>query len=331
MDGGIVGRLLAAPPMALVLGLVALMLWSQLAAWWWSGRRRQRREDLRRRLRLEDGTGPLPGLTLREVAYARDPRWSAVLSALPGAPALHRLIQRAGADLTVAGLLTRSAVAGGVGLAGGVAVTRDPGVAVLAAVVAACVPVLSLSRQSRVRVEKLWRQLPGALDLMTRSLRAGHGIGAALQLVGQESPLPVAAEFARAAERHRLGDDLGAALRSMADRNRACRDLRFFAIAVGLQRETGGNLVEILENLARTVRSRFVLQAKVEALTAEARLSTRVVGAMPFATFAALAVLRREYVATALQDPIGRGMLAGGFAWFAVGLLLMQRAMRVEV
>ncbi|MCK6528278.1 type II secretion system F family protein [Myxococcota bacterium] len=324
--------LVTAPPMAVVLGLVALLLWTQLAVWWWSGRNRQRQEELRRRLGLDLARGgPSGSLFLKERRYARSARLDGFLRGLPGMAFLHDLIERAEADATVSGLLRKVAVFAAVGVAASYAVIHDPVVQLAAAAALGALPVLRLVSEAAARVDKLWRQLPDALDLMTRSLRAGHGTGAALHLVAAEMPLPIAGEFARTFERYRLGEDLGQALQAMADRNRVCRDLRFFAIAVGLQRETGGNLVEILENLARTVRSRFVLQAKVQALTSEARLSTRVVGSMPFLTLGALFVMRRPYLDLAFGDPIGRGMIFGGFAWFAVGLLMMNRVMKVEV
>ncbi len=151
--------------------------------------------------------------------------------------------------------------------------------------------------------------MPEAVELMSRSLRAGHGLAAGLHLVAEEMKGPVADEFNRVFEEQNLGIPIELSLRNMADRI-PVMDVRFFVIAVVVQRATGGDLAEVLDKIGRLIRQRFELHGHVAGLTAEGRLSGIVLLAMPPALLAYLCFVNYEYVSVLFKTPIGIKMLA---------------------
>jgi tight adherence protein B len=174
------------------------------------------------------------------------------------------------------------------------------------------------------------QQIPDTLDLMGRALRSGHAFGDALRVAGEESPAPIGEEFGRAAEEHRLGIELRAALEGLAARTPENFELRMLVSGVMLNRETGGNLIEMLENMAEVVRERLVFEGKVKALTAEVRTSAAILSALPF--FAALGIMwaRPGYLEPLFEPGPGQYMLAYGLCSMVVGLFVMRRISDVE-
>lgn len=192
------------------------------------------------------------------------------------------------------------------------------------------IPWLHIRSLAARRTVALSEQLPDALDLVGRSLQAGHGMPEAMRLCAEEMPLPLARELGRVYEQHNLGRDFRECMTEMANRNPHNFDLRIFVSAVLLQRETGGNLIEILDNISATVRARFVFEAKVRSLTAEARMSSTILGALPFVVSGAIAWLRPDYILLLFSDPLGRTMLLFCLLLFGAGVLLMRSLARVE-
>jgi tight adherence protein B len=171
---------------------------------------------------------------------------------------------------------------------------------------------------------------PDALDLVGRSLQAGHGLGEALEACARETPPPLAQELGRTWEQHNLGLDFRQALGSLVARNPRSFDLRLFAGSVLLQRETGGNLVEIVDNIAATIRGRFTLEAKVGALTSEARFSALILGGLPLFVAVAVLGIRPGYLQPLLVDPFGRWMLAYAVLSYLLGALVLRRLSRLR-
>lgn len=173
-------------------------------------------------------------------------------------------------------------------------------------------------------------QLPDALDLMARSMRSGHGFSAALQMVAEEGPQPLATEFRRVAEQITLGGDADAAFEALA-RRVPVDEIRFFVMAVRLQRTTGGQLGEVLGNIAQLVRQRLALLDKVRVLTAEGRLSAKILGALPPVTAAALLAVRPEFVSVLWTDPAGLQLLKGSAVLMALGSLWLWRLTQLRI
>ncbi len=197
--------------------------------------------------------------------------------------------------------------------------------------IAAALPLLQLRRKIQERTDQITEKLPEALDLMARSLRAGHGVSEAMRMVSTEMPPPISAEFGRVYEEHNLGVDFREALQHMVDRNKSNFDLRIFVSSVLLQRDTGGNLIEILEQIAGTIRERFVFYGKVRTLTAESRISALILGVIPFFVGLAIAVLRPSYLVPLYTDTAGQIVSVAGALWFCLGIFVLYELTKIEV
>lgn len=183
-------------------------------------------------------------------------------------------------------------------------------------------------RASRVRAVVL--QLPDALDLMARALRSGHAFSTALQMAAEEGAQPLAGEFALVAEQIALGANPDEAFEALAQRV-PVDEVRFLVMAVKLQRQTGGQLAEVLGNIAQLLRQRLQLLDKVRVLTAEARLSAKVLAALPPVTAAALLAVRPQFVSVLWTDPAGVQMLQASAVLMVLGGLWLWRLTRIRV
>jgi tight adherence protein B len=241
---------------------------------------------------------------------------------------LEALVQQAGAPFPVRVLAIRTGIAAliGIGIGG---ILFGPLGAALGLVLGAG-PYMHTRSRARARNIAVSEQLPDALDLIGRSLQAGHGISDAFRLVGEEMPVPIARELGQVYEQHNLGREFRECLSELALRNPQNFDIKIFVSSVRLQRETGGNLIEILDNIAATIRARFIFQAKVRSLTAETRMSSIILGALPFVVAGALAWLRPGYLGVLADDALGRQMLLMCGLLFITGVLLMRSMARLE-
>jgi len=174
------------------------------------------------------------------------------------------------------------------------------------------------------------KQLPEALELIARALRAGHSLGSGFQLVGDEMSHPIGTEFTRTFEEQNLGIPLEEAMESLTDRVPNL-DLKFFATAVVLQRQTGGDLAEILDKIGYLVRERFKIYGAVQALTGEGRLSGIVLLAMPPVLFFAMMGMNYDYVMMLFEDPMGKQMLAVTGVLQIVGALVIRKIVNIKV
>ena len=197
-------------------------------------------------------------------------------------------------------------------------------VSLLIALVAGTIPFLFLSIKKKKRTSLIERQMPDVMELLARSLRAGHTLPSALELAGKETPEPLGTELRTAYEEQRLGLSLGDALRHVVDRV-ASRDLRYFVTAVLIQTETGGNLAEIMEKIGYLIRDRLRVKAKIRGLTAEGRLSATILSILPFAMFLILFTIHKQYVMTLFVDPWGNKLLVAGLIAMTLGILSMRR------
>lgn len=180
------------------------------------------------------------------------------------------------------------------------------------------------------RVAAFTRQLPDALELVSRALRAGHSLAAGFSLVGDEMSDPISTEFNRCYEEQNLGIPLEEALEGMTERVPNL-DLRFFATAVILQRTTGGDLAEILDKIGHLIRERFKIWGQIQALTGEGRLSGIVLLALPPVLFVVMYRLNPEYTMVLFTDPIGQWMLGGAVALQLVGALVIRKIISIKV
>jgi tight adherence protein B len=191
-------------------------------------------------------------------------------------------------------------------------------------------PIGWLLVKRKRRLAKFGRQLPEALELLSRSLRAGHSLNAGFGLVATETEAPLAREFGRAFEEQNFGIPLDEAIEDMAQRI-PNMDLRFFATAVVLQRQTGGDLAEILDKIGHLVRERLMILGQIQALTGEGRMSGAVLLALPPVLFVVMLKLNYEYVMMLFTDEIGRYLLCGALVTQVIGALVIKKIITIKV
>jgi tight adherence protein B len=193
-----------------------------------------------------------------------------------------------------------------------------------------CLPFLWLLFARRKRVKAFGKQLPEAMELLARALRAGHSMQAGCQLIADEMPAPMGKEFHRAFEEQNLGVPLEESLQNMTARV-PNMDLRFFATAVILQRQTGGDLAEILDKIGRLIRERFKLYGQIQALTGEGRLSGIVLLALPPVLFLVMLKLNFEYSMVLINDPSGRKLMAFAIIMQLLGAIVIKKIVTIKV
>lgn len=209
-------------------------------------------------------------------------------------------------------------------------ISRSIPVSILFALLAALVPWGYLAIRKKRRLAQFEQQLPDALDMIARSLRAGHAFTGGMQMVVMEFADPARAEFRKTLDEINFGVSYEDALRSMAERV-DCPDLKFFALSVIIQRQSGGNLAEILDKISYLIRERFKLMSKVQALTGEARISAVILSLLPFFMAAVLYFLNRGYLEILFRDPVGRIMAGLALVMMAFGIVAMKRMIAIKV
>jgi tight adherence protein B len=241
-----------------------------------------------------------------------------------------RTLEQADSRYSVATFLSLSLLLGLLGLLLGSLTLKSMPLQVLAAIAGAAAPFLYVSYQKRQRLLKFLRQLPEALDLIARALRAGHTFQVGLKMVGEEFADPMGTEFDKTLAEINFGASVPDALKNLA-RRVDCTDLHFFVIAILIQRETGGNLAEIAENIANLIRKRFELQDRVRALSAEGKLSAIILFALPFFLALAISVLNPKYLGVLFTDPIGRSMVGVAAVIMVTGALVIKKMIHIRV
>jgi len=187
-----------------------------------------------------------------------------------------------------------------------------------------------LAKRATRRLHDFQRQLPEALDMMGRSLRAGHSLLAGMKMVSDEFPAPVGPEFGRVVEETTFGVPLGDALSHLTDRFDSAV-LRFFVTSVMIQRESGGNLAEVIASISQMARKRFELASRVQAVSAEGRLSAMVLFALPLALAGILYVINPEYIMILFQDPLGQTMVSVAGMLMICGAAITKRMVTVRI
>ena len=191
-------------------------------------------------------------------------------------------------------------------------------------------PFLYVYRVRSKRMHTLEEQLPDALDFVARSMRAGHAFVSSLHMVGDELPDPMGREFRTLFNEHNLGAPLDVAMRSMCDRI-PLLDLRFFSSAVMLQKQTGGNLSDILTRLSFVIHERFRLRGQVRAASAHGRMTAGILGALPVVTVFALLFVAPGYLDSMAADPDGRKLIGGAVVGQILGNLIIRKIINIQV
>jgi len=218
------------------------------------------------------------------------------------------------------------------GLLTAVAIFHFSGSILLALAVAAggaWLPIGFLRHKADKRLAAIEEQFPEAMDLMARALRAGHALTSTFQVVGEEVPDPAGAEFRQLFEQQNYGMSLPDALRAFADRS-PILDARFFVTALLTQRETGGNLSEVLDNLASVIRERFKVKRQVRVMSAHGRITGWVLGGLPIAVGLILFTISPDQMRVLVDDPLGVYMVVAALILEVVGVLAIRKIVNVE-
>jgi len=316
-------------PILVFLTVAALVIGGYLGAMWLSATIEGRK--LARRLRevgespdvpdaalvMDRPAGPLPqldGLVGRTAAGSR----------------LARLIEQSGIRTTPSSMLVMSLIAALLAAVIVAFFVRHPLAPLVAAPIGLVLPFAWLVHRRSSRFRKFEEQFPDALDLLSRAIRAGHAFQTALGMVGEELPEPVGPEFKKTFERQNFGLPLREAMDELSDRV-TILDVRFFVTAVAIQRETGGNLAEILDNLAHVVRERFKIRRQVRVHTAHGRFTGYVLLALPPALGVVLTYLAPEQMQPLFRERMGQMMLIAAMVMQTIGFIWIRQVIKIEV
>jgi tight adherence protein B len=277
------------------------------------------RATLLRRLggrEAEAGTMKLEALETRDRQLSQVRAIQALLSRANGLSGpLDRMVTQSGLKITVGTVLMASALLALVGYLLVKSVTYYT--------------FLFVRHARTKRLETFEEQFPEAIDLMARALRAGHAFPTGLLMVAEETPNPVAAEFKLVYDRQNFGMPMSDALKGMADRVPVL-DAKFFATAVLTQRETGGNLAEILDNLSTVIRDRFKVKRQVRVLTAHGRITGWILAALPPSLAVILIFVAPDHMKTMISDPLGVQMMVVGGAMQVIGTLIIRKVVQIR-
>jgi len=293
--------------------------------------RERKHDELKRRLQtLGSGINETTSL-LRRGNLSANPAVDALLRSFSFSARAEQLLEQGEVQITVARLFTFSGVGALLGAVLGLLSNLGVMLSLALAPMGAAAPIMYVMWKRGRRNNKLSEQLPDALDMMARSLRAGHALSSSFKLVAAEMPSPINTEFARAFEEQNLGMPFERAVEQMTKRAPDNRDLKIFAVSVIVQKETGGNLVEIIEKIAETIRARYRFYGKLRSLTAEGRMSCYILASLPILTAIFIAFTNPEYTRLLVTDPIGHMAVGYAAITWLVGLVWMRRMMKVDV
>ena len=242
---------------------------------------------------------------------------------------IQRLIEEAGLKMTVGAFVLMVAVSA---IAGMVAVWMLTGLwfaALFVGLLTGALPVLYVRRKRTVRLQTFEEQFPEAIDLISRALRAGHALTTGLGMVADEIPAPVGPEFRRLYDEQNFGMSLPDAMRAMAKRVPVL-DARFFVTAVLTQRESGGNLSEVLDNLASVMRERFKLKRQIRVISAHGRISAWVLSLLPPVLAGILFLLSPAFMRVLWEDPLGVRLVLAAIVLQVTGTIIISRIVRIE-
>jgi tight adherence protein B len=316
----------------LILSFLAVVLLIEGIYTYWNDTRSPEVRRVAERLRAMSAGGHAQGerKLFKERLLSNTPSVQRLLLLVPRVHHLDKLLMQAGSTGTVSHLLAASALLGLSGLVLGLVLQWPVLVVLLVAAGLVMLPFLRLGWMRTRRLHQVELQLPDAMDLIARALRAGHALPSAMAMVGAEAQEPTAGEFKIISDEISFGISIDNALNNLATRIPS-PDVRYFVMAVIIQRETGGNLAELLGKLAELVRDRFKLFAKVRVLAAEGKLSAWILTGLPFCVAAAVHLLNPKYLEVLFTDVVGIKLVMGALVLMGIGIFAMWRIIDIRV
>jgi len=291
---------------------------------------RRRVESVRKAERRGGGNIPLDLQLVRDEMLSSVPALNRVMMRYAWSGKFRDYIAQSGLKMKPGKILLLSGVVGvGAYLLAGSFVHQIP-VPIAAGLLGAAIPFAIIAFIRNRRLRKFEEHFPEALDLLGRAVRAGHAFTTGLEMVAKDSAEPIAGEFRTTFEEQNFGLPLRDSLLNMAERVPSV-DVRFFVTALMVQKETGGNLAEILDELSRVIRERFRIYRDVRVKTAQGRLTALILILLPIAMFLALQVINPDYTKILFKDPLGPPILAGAAILQVIGSMILWKIIHIEV
>jgi tight adherence protein B len=313
--------------LVVALGTVSLVfLWE----WLQENQRKRKMVDTLRSIANEPLAGVGAGASVFRSAVLQSPWLRPIITRVPQLRDAEFMLQQAGLTWTLQTLFMLS-----IGMALGLGSTtlilsRSPLVGLFATGIGASLPTMYVRRKRTKRLNAFEEFLPESIDLVGRALRAGHPLSAGFKMAADDGPEPVASEFRRVFEEQRFGLPLQDSLLAMTDRINLV-DVRILVTAILIQREVGGNLAEILDNLSAVVRARFTIRRQIRVYTAQGRMTGYLLSALPIIIFCILYMLNPEYMSILFTDPIGKILVTAAIVMQLLGFLWIRKIIRIEI
>lgn len=315
----------------IVLGFLAVVLFLEGAYLAWNSYRGPEAKRMEKRLRAMSAGSEVKGSSLlKQRMLAQTPTMDRMLLQIPRIHQLDRLLLQSGLRLSVAGFLGLTLLMIAVGLLLALLIGLPTLLVIVIGVAAGLLPLLYVTSAKHKRMLVIEQQLPDALDLMARAMLAGHAFTSGLKMVSEEVSDPVAGEFSIVFDEINYGISVQDALVNLATRVPST-DLRYFVISVLIQRETGGNLAELLNNISALIRARMKLMGAVRVLSAEGRLSALILTILPFALAGVIFLVNPKFLSVLWTDPVGPKIVAGALVVMIFGMFWMWRVIKIRV
>ncbi|MET7013815.1 type II secretion system F family protein [Uliginosibacterium flavum] len=311
---------------------VAVALGLEGAFMWWNATRGPEAQRIARRLREASagahGNSQLS--ILKQRALSESGGLDQFLMLLPRIHSIDRALVQSGLNLSVGEFVGITIIFLVLGFASILLTTHNLVFAFLIGLALAALPLLYVWHARSKRLAMVEQQLPDAIDLMSRALRAGHALPAALQMVGDEMHDPIGGEFKVLFDEINYGVSVHDALLNLLTRL-PTGDLRYLVVAILIQRETGGNLAELFDNISSIVRQRLTLMGEVRTLSAEGRMSAWILSLLPFAAGGAILIVNPGFLQVLWSDPVGIKLVYGAIALMVFGIWWMTRIIKIHV
>lgn len=316
----------------ILLLFVAVVLILEGAYLMWSAKHGAEAKKIARRLRSLDGHEETTTVSIER--QVKKQKWSwlhgVVVNNLPNGGNLLHYLETSGTGRTITDMLVFTVLLGAGGYALPLVLGKPVIFSFLLAGIAASLPWFWLSKKRGERMKLFEKQLPEALDLMGRALRAGHSFPTAVKMVADEMHEPIGKEFRQLYDEENFGVPQHEALSRLAARV-PLEDMRYFVIAVMIQRESGGNLAELLDNISSIIRARLKLMGEVRTLSAEGRLSAWILGLLPFAVALLVNLVNPKFMTVLWTDPVGLKLIGGALVMMTLGVVWMRKIIKIRV
>jgi len=267
---------------------------------------------------------------LRDEQLSEIPALDTLLRRSARVSAMQEALLQAGMKFRAGNFIVLCLLCGGAAGFAALVWSKNPAITWAALIIGAFLPYAFVSYRRQKRFEKIEELFPEAIDTLARAVRAGHAFTTALEMICNETTEPLASEFRKLYEEQKFGMPVRDALMNLTERVPLV-DVKFFVTAVMLQRETGGNLAEILDNLSHMIRERFKIQRQVRVHTAQGRLTMVLLMAMPPTVVTILAVFSPEFVRPLFYDPIGHALLVVSIALQTIGYFVIRKIIKIQV